>query len=77
MEEPRVTLNLSETEFELIMLFMKVGLVIHETVEIDLGIDDEEEKDRYVKQAEDLYEKLTDIAKFEFIIRRLDDEPDF
>jgi len=76
MEEPRVALDLSETELELIMLFMKVGLVIHETVDIDLGIDDEKEKEKYLQQAEELYEKLTDVAKFEFLIRRLDDEPD-
>lgn len=76
MDEPRVALDLSETELELIMLFMKVGLVIHDTVEIDLGIDDDEEKEKYIRQAEDLYDRLTDVAKFEFLIRRLDDEPD-
>jgi hypothetical protein len=76
MDEPRVALDLSETELELIMLFMKVGLVIHDTVDIDLGIDDEIEKAKYVEQAENLYERLTDVAKFEFLVRRLDDEPD-
>jgi len=75
-DEPRIILDLTETEFELILLFMKVGLVIHDGLELDLGLPEEADEEAYIEQAEDLYERLTDIAKFEFIVRRLEDDPE-
>lgn len=73
-EDTRIALNVSETELELILLFMKVGLVVQDNLDLDMGMPDDAEQEEYVAMAEDLYERLSDFAKFEFLVRRIDNE---
>lgn len=70
MKEPTVVLSLSETEFELILAFMKLGLEVNKKMDINMYFPEGSEE-AYERQAEELYDKLTDTAKFEFLVRRL------
>lgn len=71
MDEPLYDLCISETDMELILLFMKLGIVLQESLEIDLEIPDQKD---YITMAKELYDELVNIAQFEFILRALGDE---